>query len=64
MHDSAGLVPALALWKNNISETLKDAARSATSSTWSVRVRSALVAVEVALTVVLLVAAGLMVKSF
>jgi putative ABC transport system permease protein len=56
--------PALAMWKNNISDTLKDAARSASSSTWSVRVRSALVVLEVALTVVLLVAAGLMVKSF
>jgi putative ABC transport system permease protein len=57
-------VPAIAQWKNNISDTLKDAARSSSSSTWSVRVRSALVALEVALTVVLLVAAGLMVKSF
>lgn len=57
-------VPAITLWKNNISDTLKDATRSASSSTWSVRVRSALVAFEVALTVVLLVAAGLMVKSF
>jgi putative ABC transport system permease protein len=43
---------------------LKDGARSASSSVRSVRVRSALVAIEVALTVVLLVAAGLMVRSF
>ena len=57
-------VPAIALWKNNISDTLKDAARSASSSLWSVRVRGGLVALEVALTVVLLVAAGLMIKSF
>jgi putative ABC transport system permease protein len=56
--------PAIAMWKNNIADTLKDATRSVSSSLWSVRVRSALVALEVALTVVLLVAAGLMVKSF
>jgi predicted permease len=58
------LVPAIAMWKTNVYETLKDSARSASSSTRSVHVRSALVAIEVALTVVLLVAAGLMVKSF
>jgi putative ABC transport system permease protein len=58
------LVPAIATWKTNVYETLKDGARSASSSVRSVHVRSALVAIEVALTVVLLVAAGLMVKSF
>jgi putative ABC transport system permease protein len=58
------LVPAIAMWKTNVYETLKDGARSASSSLRSVRVRSALVAIEVALTVVLLVAAGLMLKSF
>ena len=58
------LTPAVAMWKTNVHETLKDGARSASPSVRSVRVRSALVAIEVALTVVLLVAAGLMVKSF
>ena len=58
------LVPAIAARKTNVYETLKDGARSASSSMQSVRVRSALVAIEVALTVVLLIAAGLMVKSF
>ncbi len=58
------LVPAVAMWKTNIYETLKDGARSASSSMRSVHVRSALVTIEVALTVVLLVAAGLMIKSF
>ena len=57
-------VPAIAVWKTNVYETLKDGARNASSSTRSVYVRSALVAIEVALTVVLLVAAGLMVKTF
>ena len=58
------LVPAIAVWKTNVYDTLKDGARSASSSRRSVYVRGALVAIEVALTVVLLVAAGLMVKSF
>ena len=49
------LVPAIAVWKTNVYETLKDGARSASSSMRSVHVRSALVAIEVALTVVLLV---------
>ena len=57
------LVPAIAVWKTNVYETLKDGARSASSSLRSVRLRSALVAIQVALTVVLLIAAGLMVKS-
>jgi putative ABC transport system permease protein len=58
------LVPAIAMWRTNVNETLKDGARSASSSVRSVHVRNALVAIEIALTVVLLVAAGLMVKSF
>jgi putative ABC transport system permease protein len=59
------LVPAIAMWKTNIYEKLKDVgARSSSSSGRSVHVRSALVAIEVALTVVLLIAAGLMVRSF
>ena len=41
------LVPAIAVWKTNVYETLKDGARSASSSYASVRVRSALVAIEV-----------------
>ena len=57
------LVPAIALWRTSVYETLKDGARSASSSPRSVHVRSALVAIEVALTVVLLIAAGLMLKS-
>jgi putative ABC transport system permease protein len=59
------LVPAGAMWKTNVYETLKEeGARSASSGARSARVRSVLVAIEVALTVVLIVAAGLMVKSF
>jgi hypothetical protein len=58
------LVPAIAVWKANVYETLKDGGGSASSGVRSVHVRGALVAIEVALTVVLLFAAGLMVKSF
>ena len=58
------LVPAIAVWKTNVYETLKDGARSASSSRAGVSRKGALVAIEVALTVVLLVAAGLMVKTF
>ena len=58
------LVPAIAVWKANVCETLKDGGGSASPGVRSVHVRRALVTIEVALTVVLLVAAGLMVKSF
>jgi putative ABC transport system permease protein len=58
------LVPAVAVWKANVYETLKDGGGSASSGVRTVLVRGALVAIEVALTVVLLVAAGLLVKSF
>ena len=57
-------VPAMAVWKTDVFERLRDGARSASSNARIVHVRSALVAIEIALTVVLLVAAGLMVKSF
>jgi putative ABC transport system permease protein len=59
-----GFVPAIMMRKTNVYDTLKDGPRSGSSSVRSVHVRSALVVIEVALTVVLLVAAGLMVKSF
>jgi putative ABC transport system permease protein len=57
-------VPAIAVWKADVFERLKEGARSGFSNIRTVHVRSALVAIEIALTVVLLVAAGLMVKSF
>ena len=57
-------VPAIAVWKTDVFERLRDGARSASSNVRTVHVKSALVAIEIALTVVLLVAAGLMVKSF
>jgi putative ABC transport system permease protein len=58
------LVPALLARTVHVYDTLKDGGRDTSSSARRVRIRGALVALEVALTVVLLVAAGLMVKSF
>jgi putative ABC transport system permease protein len=59
-----GLAPAISWWKAGVHDLLKDGARTASSSRRTVRVRTGLVALELALSVVLLVGAGLMVKSF
>jgi putative ABC transport system permease protein len=58
-----GGAPAIALWRTNTYEVLKDGARTATATSGSLRVRTLLVAAELALTVVLLCGAGLLVKS-
>ena len=57
-----GLVPALQMSKPDLNETLKDAGRGSTSRRHIAR--SVLVVAEVALTLVLLVGAGLMIRSF
>ena len=59
-----GLVPALQASKTNLNDTLKDASRGTTGSLRRNRVRSALVIVEVALSLVLLIGAGLFIRSF
>ena len=59
-----GLVPALQASKPNLNETLKDAGRGSTEGRRRHLVRSILVVVEVATSLVLLVGAGLMLKSF
>jgi len=59
-----GLAPAMAMWKINLHDVLKDGARSASAAPGHLRVRKVLVAVELALAVVLLTGAGLMFKSY
>jgi putative ABC transport system permease protein len=59
-----GSASALTLWTANVHDVLKDGARTSAAPSSGVRLRSVLVAVELALAVVLLSGAGLMVKSF
>jgi putative ABC transport system permease protein len=60
-----GLVPALGASKPDLNETLKaEGARGSTGGIRKQRARSLLVISEVALTVMLLIGAGLMIKSF
>lgn len=58
-----GLAPALQSARPNVTETLKEAGRSALQSPRSRRFRSALVVSEIALAMVLLIGAGLMVRT-
>jgi len=59
-----GLVPALQASKPNLNETMKDAGRGSTEGGRRQLIRSALVVLEVASALLLLVGAGLMIKSF
>ena len=58
-----GVGPALALWRSNPYSALKESARTSGSSS-GLRIRRLLVAVEFALAIILLIGAGLMLKSF
>jgi putative ABC transport system permease protein len=59
-----GLVPALHTAGSDVTETLKDGGRGATAGRRAGRLRSSLVVGEIALSVVLLVGATLMIRSF
>lgn len=59
-----GLAPAITLSKLDISSTLKDGSRGATSGAGKRRLSTVLIAGEVALAVVMLAGAGVMIRSF
>src|SRR6185295_1614144 len=58
-----GLAPALALWKLNPNHALKDGAKNVSAGVSHVRLRRLLAGGELALALVLLIGAGLLLKS-
>jgi predicted permease len=60
----AGLVPAVSSTGKGLLATLQDSSRSTTGSASRVRLRKTMLTAEIALTVMLLVSAGLLFKSF
>ena len=59
----AGLLPALSMTRNDVNDALKQGLGRTDASSGSSATRSALVVVEVALSLVLLIGAGLMIRS-
>jgi putative ABC transport system permease protein len=60
----AGLVPALQMTRPNLSGTLREGTRAGAGTAGSHRTRNALVVAEVAFAVLLLIGAGLLLRSF
>ena len=59
-----GIFPALQLSRTNVNQTLRDEGRGSTGGHRRMQIRGALVAGQVALSLMLLIAAGLLVRSF
>jgi putative ABC transport system permease protein len=59
-----GLIPAFLAAKSDLASALKEGARGASTGTGPARLRKTLVVAEVALAMVVLIGAGLLVKSF
>jgi putative ABC transport system permease protein len=59
-----GIFPALQLSKTNVNETLRDEGRGSTGGHRRGRLRGSLVVVQVALSLMLLISTGLLVRSF
>ncbi|MBZ5507765.1 MAG: ABC transporter permease [Acidobacteriia bacterium] len=59
-----GIFPALQLSKTNVNQTLRDEGRGSTGGHQRGQLRGLLVVIEVALSLTLLIAAGLLVRSF
>jgi len=59
-----GLAPAFAALRTNVNETLKEGGRSGTSGSGHARLRSVLVVGEIAIALTLVVASGLLLRSF
>jgi putative ABC transport system permease protein len=59
-----GLLPAWAASRGGVNEALKEGGRSATAGSARQRLRSAFVVVELAVALILLVGAGLLIKTF
>jgi predicted permease len=61
---AVGIVPAMSSWRSGLASAMQEGGRSATSGRSRALFGDALVAAEVALSLMLLVSAGLMLKSF